>query len=326
MGWPHPRHPWAARGGPFIYETFVARPVDRAKHPLTLLAVQLLFGLFPVAAKKAFEELDPLPVLGLRLAGAAFFLLALHLVLVKNPIPMQKEWRPVLLLSLLGVVLNMGFFLVGLQYTTAVNAVLVITTIPVFTYAIAVMMGRETLGPWRAAGIIVALLGVVYLVGTSYQASPKSALGDFLVMLNCLCYSAFLVLARPMTQKYDVLSLATWMFLIGAIVFLPIGLWFGLRGQLADASHETLGWMVYIILGATVLTYVLNARVLRHVPASTVAVFTYVQPIFTAIAAYVVLDSHPTWKVLPAAALVFTGVWLVAMKRPKVLEGQVVAE
>lgn len=300
--------------------------MDRAKHPLTLLAVQLLFGLFPVAAKKAFEELDPLPVLGLRLGGAAFFLLALHLVLVRNPIPMDKEWKPVLLLSLLGVVLNMGLFILGLQYTTAVNAVLVITTIPVFTYGIAVVLGREALGPLRAAGIVVALLGVVYLVGTSYQASAKSALGDLMVLLNGLCYSAFLVLARPMTQKYDPLSLTTWMLLIGALVFLPLGLAFGMRGQLAAASQGTLAWMLYIILGATVLTYTLNARVLRHVPASTVAVFTYVQPIFTAVAAYFILGSRFEWKVLPAALLVFAGVWLVAMRQPKVLEGNVVAE
>ncbi|HUR25889.1 MAG TPA: DMT family transporter [Candidatus Thermoplasmatota archaeon] len=297
-----------------------------AKHPLTLLGVQLLFGLFPVAAKKVFLDLDPFPVLALRLGGAAFFLLILHLFLVKDAIPIRTEWRRVLLLSMLGVVLNMGLFILGVRLTTAVNAVLVITTIPVFTYGLAVVMGKERLGPQRAIGIAVALSGVVYLIGSSYQVSPRGALGDFLVMLNCFCYSAFLVLARPMTQRYDPLSLTTWMFVIGAVVFVPLGLWFGLRGQLADASTGTLGWVLYIILGATVVTYVLSARVLRHVPASTVAIFTYVQPIFTAIAAYFLLGANLQWKVLPAAVLVFAGVWLVAMRQPKVLEGQTVVD
>lgn len=299
---------------------------NSVKHPLTLLAVQLLFGLFPVAAKKAFESLDPLPVLGLRLTGAAFFLLILHLFLVKEAIPIRTEWRKVLLLSILGVVLNMGFFIVGLQYTTAVNAVVVITTIPVFTYAIAVLLGREPLGPKRAVGIGIALAGVVYLIGSSYQASARHALGDLLVMLNALSYAAFLVLARPMTQKYDALSLTTWMFVVGAIVFLPLGLAFGLRGQLATASHAGLGWMLYIIFGATILTYVLNTRVLRHVPASTVAIFTYVQPIFTAVAAYFILGAGLEWRILPAALLVFAGVWLVSRSNPKVLEGETVVD
>lgn len=297
-----------------------------SRHPLSLLVVQLLFGLFPVAAKKAFESFDPFPVLGLRLTGAAFFLLILHLFLVKDAIPIRNEWRRVLLLSLLGVVLNMGFFMVGLQYTTAVNAVVVITTIPVFTYAIAVLLGKEQVGPKRAAGIGIALAGVIYLIGSSYQASAQHALGDLLVMLNALCYAAFLVLARPMTQKYDALSLTTWMFVVGAIVFLPLGLAFGLRGQLATATHASLGWMLYIVFGATILTYLLNARVLRHVPASTVAIFTYVQPIFTAVAAYFILGATLEWRILPAAALVFAGVWLVARRNPKILEGKTVAD
>lgn len=304
----------------------VAPAVDRGRHPLTLVVVQLLFGLFPVAAKKAFEDFDPFPVLGLRLAGAAFFLLVVHLFLVKEAVPIRSEWRKVLLLSMLGVVLNMGLFIVGVKLTTAVNAVLVITSIPVFTYAIAVLMGRETLGPQRAVGIAIALVGVLYLVGASYQVSPRGALGDLLVLLNCLCYSAFLVLARPFVQKYDALSLTTWMFVVGALVFLPVGLAFGLRGQLGTASVEGLAWILYIIVGATVLTYVLNTRVLRHVPASTVAIFSYVQPLFTAIAAYVVLDATLEWRILPAAALVFAGVWLVARRNPKAVEGQVVAD
>lgn len=305
---------------------FVARAVDRAKHPLTLVVVQLLFGLFPVAAKKAFEDFDPFPVLGLRLAGAAFFLLMVHLFLVKEAVPIRTEWRKVLLLSMLGVVLNMGLFIVGVKLTSAVNAVLVITSIPVFTYAIAVLLGRERLGPQRAVGIAIALGGVLYLVGASYQVSPRGALGDLLVLLNCLCYSAFLVLARPFVQKYDALSLTTWMFVVGALVFLPLGLAFGLRGQLGVASTESLAWILYIIVGATVLTYVLNTKVLRHVPASTVAIFSYVQPIFTAVAAYFVLDAVLEWRILPAAALVFGGVWLVARRGPRILEGQTVVE
>jgi drug/metabolite transporter (DMT)-like permease len=296
------------------------------EHPLSLLLVQILFGLFPIAAKEVFHDIDPLPVLGLRLAGAAFFLMALHIVLVRNPIPIRTEWKGVLGLSLLGVVINMGFFLVGLQYTTPVNAVVVITTIPVFTYTIALLMGREKVSPARATGIAVALAGVLYLIGSSFQASKSHALGDLMVMVNALSYAAFLVLARPMTQKYDPLSLTTWMFIVGTMVFLPLGLALGLRGQLANASSGTMGWMIFIILGASVLTYVLNTRVLRHVPASTVAIFTYVQPILTAVMAYFILGSTLDPKILPAAALIFAGVWLVARKPDPILEGQAVSE
>ena len=292
-----------------------------------LLVVQVLFGLFPVVAKTVLQPLGPLspfPLLALRVGGAAFCLLALHLVLVKNPVPIRQQFGTVSLLALLGVVLNMGLFMVGLQLTDPTEAVLVITTIPVFTYGIAVLFGREKVGPKRVLGILLAIAGVVYLVG--FHASPEHALGDVLVMGNALSYAAFLVLAKPTIEKYDPLSLTTWVFLLGALVFIPLGLLTGLRGEVAQLTTQGVWRVVFIILGPSVLTYVLNAVALRHVASSTVAIFTYVQPIFTAVAAYLLLDQTLNLRVIPAALLVFAGVWLVARRKPKVLEGAVIGD
>jgi len=294
---------------------------------IALLVVQVLFGLFPVVAKTVLQPLGPLapfPLLALRVGGAAFCLLALHLVLVKNPVPIREKFGLVALLALLGVILNMGLFMVGLQLTDPTEAVLVITTIPVFTYAIAVLAGREEIGPKRVLGIVLAIAGVLVLVG--FHASASHALGDLLIMGNALSYAAFLVLAKPTLQKHDPLSLTTWVFLLGALVFIPLGFAMGLRGQVAQLTTGGVWRVAFIILGPSVLTYVLNAVALRHVPASTVAIFTYVQPIFTAVAAYLLLGQVLDARIFPSAALVFAGVWLVARRKPKVLEGQLIGD
>jgi drug/metabolite transporter (DMT)-like permease len=291
-----------------------------------LLAVQLLFGLFPVASKKVLPFLDPFSILAIRVGGAAFCLLVLHLLLVRNPVPIRKEWRLVGVLALLGVVVNMGMFMVGLQYTTSTEAVLVITTIPVFTYAIAVVLGREPMGPRRALGIVLAIVGIAYLTLEGAQLDGAHVLGDLLILGNALSYAAFLVFAKPLIERHDPLSLTTWVFLIGAVVFIPIGLLGGLRGDLAALPTEGMWWMGFIILGPSVTTYVLNTFALRHVPASTVAFFTYIQPIFTAVAAWLLLGDPLNPRLLPAALLVFAGVWLVARRKPKVLEGQLIGE
>ncbi|MFO1533018.1 MAG: DMT family transporter [Thermoplasmatota archaeon] len=308
---------------------------DRRSTYASLLAVQLLFGLFPVAVKKVlhgdgyFPALAPLHLLAVRVAGAAAVLVAVHPVLVRNPLPVVREFPRLALLTMLGVVLNMGLFLVGLAKTTAVEAVLVITTIPVFTYALAVLLGRESIGPRRAAGIALAMAGVVYLVYGSYRADaagPEHALGDVLILTNALFFSAFLVLAKPVMDRFDPLSVTAWMFALGAILVLPGAIATGLPADAADLTLESALWLAFIVAGPSVLTYLLNARALRHVHASTVAAFTYVQPIFAAVAAYLVLGQELEGRVLPAAALVFAGLWFVARRDPKVLEGDVVAE
>lgn len=126
---------------------------------VALVVVQVLFGLFPVAAKFAFQEFAPFSVAALRTGIAAVLLLAVQRVLARRRVDLGLHALPLAGLALLGIVLNQGFFLLGLQWTTATNATLIITTIPVFTYAAAVLAGRESLGPRRALGIGLALIG-----------------------------------------------------------------------------------------------------------------------------------------------------------------------
>ncbi len=283
---------------------------------IALLVVQVLFGLLPVLAKLAFRAIDPLPLTTIRTIGAALCLLALHPLLVRNPIPLRREGKTIALLALVGVVLNQALFVTGLERTSAVNASLVITTIPVFTYTIAVTLGREQLGPRRALGIGLALTGVLYLIGLDgYHIGKQAIIGDLLVAANCFFFSLFLVLSKPLAQRYDPLSLTTWTFVAGSLILLPIGLATGMTTQALQASQTTWLLVAMIILGPTLLTYLLNNRALRVVPSSTVAVYIYLQPIVSAIAAALALDAKLDVKLVPAAVLVFAGVWLVARRR-----------
>ncbi len=289
---------------------------------VALLVVQVVFGVWPVMAQLAFEHIEPLALAAIRTAGAALLLVAIHRLLVRNPVP-AKAWRAMLVFSLLGVVLNQTLFVLGLERTSAVNATLLITTIPVFTYALAVATGRENLGPRRAAGIALALAGALYLVGLSrYQASWHTALGDVMVLTNALFFSAFLVWGRQAMQRYDPLSVTTWMFVIGAVLLLPVGLAVGAPAQLAAAPGRTWWIVAFIVLGPSVLTYVLNATALLAVPSSNVAVYIYLQPVVAAITEAIVLGHRVDLAVAPAAALIFVGVWLVARRRPRVLRGR----
>lgn len=290
---------------------------------VALVVVQVLFGLFPVAAKFAFREFAPFSIAALRTGIAAGLLLVAQRVLSRRRVDLGLHALPVAGLAMLGIVLNQGFFLLGLQWTTATNATLIITTIPVFTYATAVLTGRETLGPRRALGIGLALAGVLWLMGLSrYEAGARTALGDLLILLNALSYALFLVFSKPMAQRYSPLSLTAWTFVFGAFVFLPLGIWDGVEAQAATAGWTGWGALAFIVAGPTVGAYVLNNTALRTVPSSTVGVFIYLQPLFAASTAAWFLGEDLTWRLLPAAAAVFAGVWLVVRRRPRVLEGR----
>lgn len=281
-----------------------------------LLLTQVLFGLLPAASKVVFGALDPMAIAAWRaLGGLATLILLVRIFAPHERVDWQRDGKLLAGLGLLGVVLNQGLFLVGLQFTTTVNATLVITSVPVFTYAIAVLMGRETLGPRRAVGILLALSGVFVLIGLSgYKGGWLQALGDLLVALNCLSFSFYLVLSKPLVSRMHPLLVTQWAFFFASLVLVPVGLMRGLIPDTLSMDRAQVAWLLFILLGPTAGTYALNATALRRVPASTVAVFIYLQPTFATMAAVWLLDETLTWRVLPAAVLIFTGVGIVARR------------
>lgn len=277
--------------------------------------VQVLFGLLPVAGKLAFQSFAPLSVGALRVFVGGLLLFAVQGFVAKRVVDLRRDGRAVALLSLLGVVINQAFFVVGLSFTTAINATLIITSIPVVTYLIAVIRGSESWGPRRALGLLLALTGVLYLIGLSgWSFGWKQALGDLLVLLNCIAFSAYLVLSKPVASRINPLNLTAWQFLMASMLLVPIGVGVGLIDQASTAPPSAWWVVAFIILGPTVITYTLNATALRTVSSSTVAVFIYLQPVVATLGAWYWLGEELTWRLVPAAVLVFLGVGIVARR------------
>ncbi|WP_336067708.1 EamA family transporter [Mesoflavibacter sp. CH_XMU1404-2] len=74
--------------------------------------------------------------------------------------------------------------------------------------------------------------------------------------------------------------------------------------------------VIFVVVGATFGTYLLNPLALRHLRASTVTVFIYMQPLIAGIFAIIMGSDTVTVVKILASALIFLGVYLVT-KKPK---------
>jgi drug/metabolite transporter (DMT)-like permease len=219
--------------------------------------------------------------------------------------------------SLLGVVFNQLLFLTGLSLTTVINASLLGTTIPVFTLLISILLGQDRPSVRRLLGIALAAGGVIYLIDPSKASfSTQTTLGDLLIVINAICYAAYIVLSKDLFERYGALNVITWIFVIGAIVTVPVGaLWWRAEGMQAI---ELLPWhwliVLYIILVPTVAAYYLNAWALTRVTPSTVAIYIYLQPLIAFGLAPVLLREKWTFRTLIASLLIFAGVGIVTKR------------
>lgn len=292
----------------------VAAARDRRSAYLALLGVQVSFGLFPVFSKLAFRPggFTPAAVGAWRMVFGAVVLAALAwAVHGREFTAARRDLAKLLVASVLGVTANMLLYLEGLARSSANEATLVMCLIPVFTFGITAVVGQERLHLGRAAGILVALLGVSALFWAQEREVAREHLaGNLLMAGNAFSYAAYFVWARPLLRRHPPLVVIAWVFLLSV----PAAVWIAARHVVVPPAAGASAWwsLAFVLVFPTALAYLLNVYALARVPASTTAVFIYAQPILTVLASAALLDEPPTRGVWIAGVLVFLGIWLVA--------------
>lgn len=289
---------------------------ERAITPhLALVAVQVMFGTWPIFGKIVLRSMSSTSLVGFRICGAAIIFTLLQRKLRELRQLPKRVLAWLALCSLLGVVVNQLLFVKGLSLTTVINATLLSTTIPVFTLAVSIVLGHDRASIRHILGIAVAAAGVVYLVDPwRANFSAQTSLGNLLIIANSLCYGAYIAVSRNLFKRYGALTVITWIFLIGAIMTLPIAIYAWVVDGLNTVSQESWLAVFYIVLVPTVVAYYLNAWALTWVAPSIVAIYIYLQPLLAFGLAPIVLGESWNSRTLVACALIFAGVAVVTIR------------
>ena len=263
------------------------------------------------------EGVDPFALAMARMFGAAvFFQLFMRATGRLRPLPVREHLR-LAGLSVLGIALNQTLFLVGLKLTTAFAAVLLGMAIPVFTAALAVAMRFERGSARTALGLALAFAGVLWLTGIG-----SLDWGALAIAANCLSYALYLVLSRSAVVRLGALTVVTWIFTWGALMFAPLGA----RPLLAGAaSWSPRAWVLVgvIVLLPTIVAYSANAWALGRTTPTLVSVYIYLQPLIAAALQWVQLGEPIAPRALVSAAFIVAGVGLVATRRAAPVAGKV---
>jgi drug/metabolite transporter (DMT)-like permease len=282
---------------------------------LALLLVQAAFGGFHVVAKAALASLSPLALAGLRVGFATPILLWLAWRRDRF-IPERRDLPMLALLGGLGVFANQILFINGLRYTTATNAAILMPSLPVFAAGAAALMGIERIGRRRLVGIALSVAGALVLVNPlRFSADRGMAIGNLMILVNCLCYALFLVFQRPLLQRIPWRTLIAWSFLFGGGAVLLVSV--PALSRLEPAEVPTGVWwgVAYIVLLATVFAYAANTWAVRRSSPALVAAYGTLQPVVTAVLATTFLGERFGWAEGIGFVLIVAGLWQVSSAR-----------
>jgi len=276
----------------------------------------LIYGVsFTVAKEVMPQYVKPFGFIFLRVSGATILFWTVGLFLRKERID-TNDYPRLLLGAVFGIALNQLSFFKGLSMTTPISASVIMVSSPILVLSFSAIILRERVTKRKLSGIFIGMIGAVVLIvfGKEMGSSSDATLGNLLIFVNATSYSLYLILIKSLTRKYQPITLAKWLYLLGLFMVIPFGIqefnliqWQGIP--------EGILWRIgFIVVFTSFLTYLLNLFAIRKLLPTTLSIFIYLQPVIaTSYALFMGSDSLNLIKLL-STLLIFTGVFLVTHK------------
>ena len=288
---------------------------------IATLTATTIYGLNHTIAKVVMPtHIGAFGFVQLRLVGAGliFFILSFF---VKNQKIETADYIRLFFAALLGMCINMLMFFKGLELSTPINSSVMITLTPIMVLILSYVFLNEKIDSLKIGGIILGFAGAITLIIYGKKVAlnaPNTFLGNIMFFINATAFAAYLVLSKPLTEKYNTIILMKWMFLIGFVLSLPVTLAEFKSVQWKTLPYDVIWRMSYVVIGTTFLTYSLNMFALKHIPPSTIGAFIYLQPLIAII--YAISTGNDSLDIIKIIAmlLVFAGVYFATTKIKKV--------
>tara|TARA_B100000780_G_scaffold183836_1_gene129002 strand:- start:5317 stop:6213 length:897 start_codon:yes stop_codon:yes gene_type:complete len=285
---------------------------------LAALGATLIYGFNHTIAKNVMPTfIEPFAFILLRVLGAAILFWILS-AFFKNEKIDKKDWPRIILCSFLGMVINMLAFFKGLELSTPINSSVLITVIPIMVFIFSAIIIKEKISLMKVIGISSGFIGALILILYSPLSgfnAPNIPIGNLLFVLNSSSFALYLIFVKPLVEKYNIITLFRWLFLFGFLMNFPITIHkFSQVEWLSLPIYDAVLPMVYVVVGTTFFTYLLNAYALTKLKASTVSSFVYMQPIVGIVYALTTNNDTLTLTNVIGMLMIFLGIYLVTKK------------
>ena len=280
---------------------------------IAALFTMVLWGVNFAFVKYLLDTIGVGPFLFIRFVSMPLLaFLLLFLVFRRNIAktwPKREDLPRFVACGLIGHALHVGIVFWGISLSTAFSSALVLTSGPLFTLAILVLLGAERLRASQVAGTLLAMAGIaVFLSDKFARGVAHAGYGDLVLLVAAAFFSLYTVLVRPLVERYGPLIVLAYTLLFGAppmvLISAPsmftadlsrmtLTVWFGLFWAIVLSSVG--GWMVW--------AWVNHVRgIARSAP------LMYLPPPIAGVVAWLTLGEHFTWLKILGAAVTMAGV------------------
>ncbi len=291
----------------------------RNASPYLLLTLTALFWAGNAVLARALHHLlPPVTMAFWRWTLAALLLLPFVLrPMYRQRALLRANWALLVLLGALGVSTYNTLLYYALQTTTATNGVLINSVTPLMIVFSSWLLFNNTLSRRQQAGIALALLGMTVIVirgDPSVLAQLDFNRGDFLLIVGALSWTLYTACLRSRPAGIGAAALLGATVLIGAALLLPVYLVEAAGGRKAVWNAASFAGLAYFAVFPSILAYLFWNRGVEQIGANRAGLFLYLIPLFGVALAVMFLGERLHLFHVAGAALIFSGVYLAAVR------------
>ncbi len=220
---------------------------------------------------------------GLRFAIASAVMLPL-VIREKNLFKVSKsDFLRLVFMAFCGQFVFTVLVLLGLRYTSAIEAGIITSTSPAMMVVVSFLLFRERPGIWQTIAVCLVVVGILHVNGLlgspAVPVSSDHILGNLMMVGAVVGEAFFLLMRKHISLKISNLALTGYLCFAGLVMFLPFSIYQGLSFDFKAVGAG--GWGAILYFGAifTVLAYIFWFQGVSRVSGSTAGAFTAIMPV-----------------------------------------------
>ena len=279
--------------------------------PLIIALFCVLWSFSFVAGKIGVTDCPPLILLTARFSLAG--ILILGITMLRGEAWSSLTWRDAAVFAILGVannVLFLGLAYIGLKTVSAGLGGLIVSANPVFTAALAALFLGEALTWRKVTGLVLGVSGVGFIVWHRMSVGTDSLHGILFLLVSLASLVVGTILFKVLAPKGSLWVGNGVQNLVAGIVLLPIAFTVSDVSDIVP-SMRLLGALAFLVLGGSILAYVLWFHLLKVCGATAASAYHFLMPPLGMLFAFLVLGEHVEFRDLLGIVPVALGIYLV---------------
>jgi drug/metabolite transporter (DMT)-like permease len=278
---------------------------------LALCWVSFFWGTTWIASKEGVKHMPALQLAAIRqFLGATLYLS--YFLYKKTTWPKGKQWKTIIILSILNFVLSNGLSTWGVKYISSGLGAIIGALVPLWVVIISLFRG-EKLVKSAIVGLVIGFAGVCVIF---YEHLSDFLIFDFrfgiiISIISTLTWAFATLYTKKKAASFNpYFSLGIQMFISSIFLFTYLG---ASGSAVSLSTIPVISWVSigYLVIFGSVLTFIAYIYALQNLPAEINSIYAYINPIIAVLLGAYIFGEPLSLAIAVGGTITLFGLYLV---------------